>query len=116
MTEREIEAASEVLRSGWLTTGPKAHALETAVAARIGVKHALAMNSATAALHLALEAWGIGPGDDVVIPTTTFTSCGEVCAYLGANVVLADVGGAALLCPTQLEAVATEAAAVVMSL
>ena len=109
ITEREIEAAVEVLRSGWLTTGPKTHALEAAVGERIGVKHAVALNSATAALHLALEAWGIGPGDDVVIPTTTFTSCGEVCAYVGANVVLADVGDDTLLGPTQLEAVVTEA-------
>ena len=112
--EREIEAATAVLRSGWLTSGPKTHALEAAIAERIGVKHAVALNSATAALHLALEAWGIGPGDDVVVPTTTFTSCGEVCAYLGANVVLADVGDDALLGPTQLEAVVTEATRAVM--
>ncbi|HET9879795.1 MAG TPA: DegT/DnrJ/EryC1/StrS family aminotransferase, partial [Candidatus Limnocylindria bacterium] len=53
MGDREIAAAVEVLRSGWLTTGTKAHALEDALAARIGVRHALAVNSATAALHLA---------------------------------------------------------------
>ncbi len=112
--DREIAAAVEVLESGWLTTGSKAHALEAAIAKRIGVTHALAVNSATAALHLALDAWGIGPGDEVVIPTTTFTSCGEVCAYLGARVVLADVGEDALLGPAQLEAVVTDATRVVM--
>jgi len=64
--DREIAAAAEVLRSGWLTTGSKAHALEAAFADRIGAKHAIAVNSATSALHLALEAWGIGPGDGVV--------------------------------------------------
>ena len=98
-----------MLRSGWLTTGAKAHALEAAIAKRVGARHALAVNSATAALHLALEAWGIGPGDEVVVPTMTFTSCGEVCAYLGARVVLADVGDDGLLGPDQLGAVATDA-------
>jgi dTDP-4-amino-4,6-dideoxygalactose transaminase len=112
--EREIAAAEEVLRSGWLTTGAKAHALEAAIAERIGVRHALAVNSATAALHLALEAWKVGPGHEVVIPVNTFTSCGEVCAYLGAPVVLADVGDDGLLGAPQLEAVASDATAVVM--
>lgn len=107
MTDREIAAAAEVLQSGWLTTGPKTHELESAIAGRIGVKHALALNSGTSALHLALEGWGIGPGDDVVVPTYTFTACGEVCAYLGARVVLADVGEDALLGPDQLQSVAT---------
>jgi dTDP-4-amino-4,6-dideoxygalactose transaminase len=112
--EREIAAAVEVLRSGWLTTGPKAHALEAAVAERLGVKHALAVNSGTAALHLALEAMGVGPGDEVVVPTYTFTACGEVCAYLGAKVVLADVGEDYLLAPEQLERVLTARTKAVM--
>ncbi|MDQ3690370.1 MAG: DegT/DnrJ/EryC1/StrS family aminotransferase [Chloroflexota bacterium] len=111
---REIDAAAEVLRSGWLTTGERAQALEAEMAKRIGIKHALALNSATAALHLALEAWGIGPGDEVVIPTNTFTACGEVCAYRGARVVLADVDEDGLLGPAQLGAVVTEATRVVM--
>jgi hypothetical protein len=81
--EGEIAAAVEVLRSGWLTTGAKAHELEERFAKRIGVKHALALNSATAGLHLGLEAGGIGPGDEVVMPTWTFTACGEVCTYRG---------------------------------
>ncbi|MFN2418284.1 MAG: DegT/DnrJ/EryC1/StrS family aminotransferase [Candidatus Limnocylindria bacterium] len=112
--DREIAAAIEVLQSGWLTTGARAQALEAAVADRVGVGHALAVNSGTAALHLALEAWGIGPGDDVVIPTYTFTSCGEVCTYLGARVVLADVGDDALMGPAQLESVMTAATRAVM--
>lgn len=114
IADREISAAIEVLQSGWLTTGSKAHALETAVAARIGVKHALAVNSATAALHLALEAFGVAEGDEVVVPTYTFTACGEVCAYLGATVVLADVGEDALIGPDQLAAVVTPRTKVVM--
>jgi perosamine synthetase len=112
--QREIDAAVEVLRSGWLTTGPKAHALEAAVAERIGVAHALAVNSATAALHLALDGFGIGPGDAVVIPALTFTACGEVCAYVGANVVLADVGEDGLMGTEQLQAVVTDATRAVM--
>lgn len=112
--EREISAASEVLRSGWLTTGAKAHQLEAAIAERVGIRHALAVNSATAALHLALEGFGVGPADEVVIPTSTFTACGEVCAYLGARVVLADVGEDGLLGPVQLEAVLSGATRAVM--
>jgi perosamine synthetase len=112
--DREIAAAVEVLRSGWLTTGGRAHALEAGLAERIGARHALAVNSATAALHLALDAWAIGAGDDVVIPTTTFTSCGEVCAYLGARVILADVGEDALLGPIELDAALTGSTKAVM--
>src|SRR5688500_5118057 len=81
---------------------------------RIGVKHALAVSSATAALHLALEAFGLGPGDDVVVPTYTFTSCGEVCVYAGARPVLADVDEDYLLGPTQLAAAMTPNVRVVM--
>jgi perosamine synthetase len=114
ISEREISAAAEVLRSGWLTTGPKAHALEAAIAERIGVKHALAVNSATAALHLALEGFGIGPGDEVVMPALTFTACGEVCAYVGAGVVLADVGDDGLLGPSELETAVTDATRAVL--
>jgi dTDP-4-amino-4,6-dideoxygalactose transaminase len=112
--DAEVLAASEVLRSGWLTTGPKSHALEEAFVSRLGVRHALAVSSATAAMHLALEAFGVGPGDEVVVPTFTFTACGEVCAYLGARVVLADVGEDRLLGPEQLAPVVTERTKVVM--
>jgi perosamine synthetase len=105
--EREIVAATEVLRSGWLTTGARAHALEDALRARLGVRHALAVSSATAALHLALEGMGIGPGDDVLVPTYTFTACGEVCAYLGARVVLADVNDERLLGAAEVQAALT---------
>jgi perosamine synthetase len=112
--EREIAAAVAVLRSGWLTTGARAHAFEEAFAVRAGVRHALAVNSATAALHLALEALGVGNGDEVVVPTYTFTACGEVCAYLGARVVLADVGEDRLLGPQQLAAVLSDRTKIVM--
>ena len=112
--DAEIEAAVEVLRSGWLTTGARAHSLEAAFAERLGVAHALAVNSATAALHLALEGFGIRPNDEVVIPTYTFTACGEVCAYLGARPVLTDVGEDYLIGPAQLEPAVTAATRAVM--
>ncbi len=111
---REIAAAVEVLRSGWLTTGPRVHTLEAEFAERVGVRHAAATSSATAALHLALDAFGVAPGDEVVVPTYTFTACGEVCAYVGAKVVLSDVGADALIGPAQLERVVTPRTRVVM--
>jgi len=90
--EEEIEAAIAVLRSGWLTTGPKAREFELKFAAFMGGDvEAVAVNSATAGLHLAAEACGIGPGDEVIVPTLTFTASASVIRYLGADVVLVDV-------------------------
>ena len=103
-----------MLESGWITTGARSRELEAAFAQRIGVAHAVAVNSATAALHLALEAFGIGPRDEVVVPTYTFTACGEVCAYLGARVVLADVGPDRSIGPDELAGVATAETRAVM--
>jgi dTDP-4-amino-4,6-dideoxygalactose transaminase len=112
--EREIEAAGGALRSGWLTTGARAHELEVAVARRLGVRHTLALNSGTAALHLALQAFGVGRDDEVIIPTYTFTSCGEVCSYLGAHPVLTDVGADALIGPEQAAGAITKRTRAVM--
>lgn len=87
----ERAAVDAVLESGWLTTGARAQAFEEAFAAFVGVDHAVAVNSATAALHLALEAIGVGEGDEVVVPTYTFAASAEVALYLHATPVLADV-------------------------
>ncbi len=87
----ERAAVIEVLDSGWLTTGPRVVEFEDAIRAAVGSRHAVAMNSATAALHLGLEALGIGPGDEVIIPTYTFAASGEVVRYLDARPRLADV-------------------------
>ena len=88
--EAEIAEVVDTLRSGWLTTGPKVARFQQEFAATLGVRHAVALNSGTAALHVALEAVGVRAGDEVIIPTYTFTATGEVVTYLGATPVLAD--------------------------
>lgn len=95
--EEEIEAVAAVLRSGWLTTGEQALAFEEEFAAVVETPHAMAVNSATAGLHLALEAVGVGPGDAVILPSMTFTATAEVVRYLGGEVVFADIGANDLL-------------------
>jgi dTDP-4-amino-4,6-dideoxygalactose transaminase len=96
ITDREKQAVLDVLDSGWLTTGPRAKLFEERFAAKVGARHAIALNSATAALHLALEAVGVGPDDEVVLPTWTFAASGEVVAYRGARPVLVDIDAATL--------------------
>lgn len=88
--DAEIAAVVEILRSGWLTTGSRAHAFEAAFAEAVGARHAVAVNSCTAALHLALEAAGVQRDDDVLVPTLTFAATAEVVTYLGARPVLVD--------------------------
>ena len=103
--EAEIAAVTECLRSGWVTTGPMTRRFESEFGARVGAKHALAVNSATAGLHLALEAIGVGPGDRVAVPVHTFTASAEVIRYLGADPLFVDVEPDTLnLDPRRLEA------------
>ena len=90
--EAEIQCVLDVLRGGWLTTGPRVREFEEAFAAFLGPDvETVAVNSATAGLHLALEACGVGPGDEVIVPTLTFTATAEVVYHVGARVVLVDV-------------------------
>lgn len=89
--DAERAAVLEVLESGWLTTGGRAAAFEDAFATFVGSAHAVAVNSATAALHLALEGLGVGEGDEVIVPTYTFAASAEVALYLRARPVLVDV-------------------------
>lgn len=88
--EEEIKAVTETLRSGWLTTGKKVRQFEYDFKVKVGARHAVALNSCTAALHLALEAVGVTAGDEVIVPTMTFAATGEVVTYLGAKPVLVD--------------------------
>ena len=89
--EEEARAAAEVIRSGWLTMGPKTFEFERQFAQYVGAPDAIALSSGTAALHLALESLGIGAGDEVLLPTTTFTATAEVVCYLGAKPVFVEV-------------------------
>jgi dTDP-4-amino-4,6-dideoxygalactose transaminase len=105
--EEEIAEVVECLRSGWVTTGPKTRQFEKEFGAYLGEGlETVSLNSATAGLHLALEALGIGPGDEVIVPTMTFTATAEVVRYLGAQPVLVDVDPLTL----NLQAAAIEAA------
>lgn len=112
--EEEIAEVVDALRSGWVTTGPKTRRFEQDFSAFLGASdadaglHAIAVNSATAGLHLALEALGIGPGDEVITTTHTFTATAEVVRYLGADVKLVDIDPATLnIDPAAVEAAIT---------
>jgi dTDP-4-amino-4,6-dideoxygalactose transaminase len=89
--EEEIAAVAETLRSGWLTTGPRAAELEQRFAEYVGAKHVLAVSSGTAALHLALLALGVGPDDEVITSPITWPATGNVIVHAGARPVFADV-------------------------
>ena len=89
--QEEWEALKEPLMSGWLTSGPKVREFEQLFAERHGVKHALAVTSATTALHLALVALGIKEGDEVIVPAFTWVSTANVVLYCGAKVVFVDI-------------------------
>ncbi|MFZ6049775.1 UDP-4-amino-4-deoxy-L-arabinose aminotransferase [Pseudomonas sp. CR3202] len=89
--ESEIEAVAAVLRSGWITTGPKNQELEQRFCEGIGCRHAVAISSATGGMHLALLALGIGPGDEVITPSQTWVSTANMICLLGATPVFVDV-------------------------
>jgi dTDP-4-amino-4,6-dideoxygalactose transaminase len=89
--EEEIESVAEVLRSGWITTGPRTREFEARFAEYTGARHALALGSGTAALHVTLAAWGVGPGDEVITTPLTFCSTAHVIVHRGATPILADV-------------------------
>jgi dTDP-4-amino-4,6-dideoxygalactose transaminase len=88
--QAEVDLVLETLRSGWLTTGPRVKQFERDFAAAVGADHAVAVNSATAALHLAVEALKLTAGAGVLIPTMTFAATGEILRYLGAIPILVD--------------------------
>ena len=94
--EAEIDEVSACLRSGWLTSGPRTKQFEAAFAEAVGGRHALALNSCTAALHLAVEALGLHPGQAVLVPAMTFAATAEVVRYQGAVPLLVDCEPATL--------------------
>jgi len=99
--EKDIEAVIEVLRSDWLTTGPKVAEFEDALARYVGAKYAVAVSSGTAALHCAMYALGIGPGQEVIVPTMTFAASVNCVVYQGGIPVFADVTADTLLIDPQ---------------
>lgn len=90
VSDDEIKGVVAAMTSGWLTSGPQVKEFEARFAEAVGAKHAVAVNSATAALHLCLEAIGVGSGDEVLVPTLTFAATAEVVVLLGATPVLVD--------------------------
>jgi dTDP-4-amino-4,6-dideoxygalactose transaminase len=107
--EEEVDEVVAALRSGWISRGPRTAAFEEAFADRVGAPAALALNSCTAGLHLSLLVHGIGPGDEVVVPTMTFCASANVVEHVGARPVLVDVEPDTLTVdPAAVEAALTE--------
>jgi perosamine synthetase len=97
VAEEDIGAVVETLRSDWLTTGPKVHEFEHAFAKFVGAGEAVAVSSGTAALHTAMHALGVGPGDQVIVPALTFVASANCAVYQGATPVFADIDPGTLL-------------------
>ncbi len=91
LDEDDVQAVLDVYRSGWLTMGPRTAEFEAAFAAHLNVKHAVAVSSCTAALHLAYLAAGVGPGDEVIVPAMTFAATAAAVVYCGATPVFAEI-------------------------
>jgi dTDP-4-amino-4,6-dideoxygalactose transaminase len=93
VSEQDVDAVLACLRSGWLTMGPRTQAFEQALASYVSTPHALTVSSGTAALHLACQAAGIGPGDEMIVPAFTFVASASAARFVGAEPVLCDVRG-----------------------
>src|ERR1041384_2325917 len=89
----DIEAVMDVMRSGWLTMGPRTAEFEALFAEHLGARHAIAVSSCTAALHLAYLGAGVGPGDDVIVPAMTFAATAAAALYCGGTPVFAAIVG-----------------------
>lgn len=102
MGDAEISAVCDVLKSGWITTGPKNHELEQQFCHTFGCQHAVALCSATAGMHVTLMALGIGPGDEVITPSQTWVSTINIITLLGAEPVFVDVDPDTLMTSAEL--------------
>jgi perosamine synthetase len=91
LTDEEARAPVESIKSGWITQGPKVAEFEKAVAGYVGARHGIATTSATTGLHLALAACGVGPGDEVIVPSFTFIASANAILYTGATVVFCEI-------------------------
>lgn len=108
MDEAEAQAAAEAIRSGWIVQGPLVQAFEKAVAARLGVEYAVAVTNCTSALHLALLCSGIGPGDEVIVPSFSFIATANAVVHAGATPVFIDIDRRSYnMDPTLVEAAIT---------
>jgi perosamine synthetase len=109
ITDADVAAVADALRSDWLTTGPRVHAFEEELARFAGVRHAVAFSSGTAALHGAAAAAGLGPGDEAITTPMTFVATANCCLYVGAEPRFADVDpGTLLIDPERVAAAVTE--------
>lgn len=109
MSQAEIDAAAEVLRSGWITTGPNTKKFEREIAAYCGTERSVCLNSATACMELTLRLFGIGPGDEVITSAYTYTASASVIDHVGAKIVLVDAApGSYEMDYDRLEAAVTE--------
>ena len=112
--EEEIAEVVDTLRSGWVTTGPKVKRFESEFSAYTSAPHSIAVNSCTAGLHTALAALGIGPGDEVILPTFTFCATANVVVHLGARPVLVDIGADFQISPEAIELAITSRTRAIM--
>jgi dTDP-4-amino-4,6-dideoxygalactose transaminase len=118
VSEEDIAAVADVYRSGWLSMGPRTEELEAALSDYCGVRHALGVASCTAGLHLMNVAAGLGPGDEVVVPSLTFVATVNAVAYTGATPVFADIAGldAPWLSAAAVESVLSERTRAIVSM
>ncbi|MBQ9959641.1 MAG: DegT/DnrJ/EryC1/StrS aminotransferase family protein, partial [Oscillospiraceae bacterium] len=108
ISELEIQYVSEVLRSGWITTGPKTKELERRLSEYCGSERTACLNSATAAMELSLRVLGIGPGDEVITSAYTYTASASVIHHVGATIVMVDcLPDSCMIDPVAVEAAIT---------